>query len=247
MGGKAATLADLKHRGWPVPAGIIVTTQAQMNVQQHPQSTTFWASVIAAAKKIPAQSYAVRSSATVEDGQEQSFAGLLHTSLGVQLSELPAAIEHCWASAQAARVQQYAPGKIMIAVVIQPMIPADVAGVLFSRHPVDQTTTDMYVEWVAGLGETLVQGTVTPNYGLIDDQGKLHQVTIGQQSHGLFLSAHGNLERRENVTAGLIENVSHQLFSLAKQLEPTYNTGIDMEWAISQGKLWVLQVRPITT
>ena len=124
---------------------------------------------------------AVRSSATGEDGAVTSFAGQQETILGVEGDDaLHQAIERCWASLDGERAVAYRKQQgvrdddLAMAVVVQRLVPAEVAGVLFTRDPLDVTDRQMLVEASWGLGESVVSGKVTPDrYHLDRETGKV--------------------------------------------------------------------------
>src|SRR5207253_9246547 len=113
---------------------------------------------------------AVRSSATAEDSAETSFAGQQETILGVEgLDKLIDAVERCWQSLHTYRAIAYRAkqgideSQAAMAVVVQKLVPAEVAGVLFTRDPVDPDGRRMLAEASWGLGEAVVSGRVTPD------------------------------------------------------------------------------------
>ncbi|MGL4420653.1 MAG: PEP/pyruvate-binding domain-containing protein, partial [Gemmataceae bacterium] len=168
-GGKAATLARLQAAGFPVPPAFILTT-AGTTVPTHQ-----WADPVRKAlAELSAGPVAVRSSAVAEDGTHTSFAGQQDTFLNILGAEaVIAAIEACLASWNSPRAVAYrqqvgtsaAPAR---AVLVQRMIDAEVAGVLFTRLPGQLQLPQMLVEAAWGLGESVVSGRVTPDHFILN-------------------------------------------------------------------------------
>lgn len=251
VGGKALSLGLLACAGLPVPPGFCLTTAAYRN---RPLADGLAAAVADAYRALGCGPVAVRSSATAEDGAAASFAGQQETILGVEGEQnLLSAIEQCWASLHTARAiayrrhQSIAESDLAMAVVVQRLIPAEVAGVLFTRDPLDPSGKQMLVEASWGLGESVVSGKVTPDRFHLDrDTGRL-------------LDQHINVKTIQRTAAGE-EPVSHDLQSipcldekqlaelaeLGRKVEAFYREPRDIEWAFACGQFWLLQARPIT-
>ena len=140
VGNKAATLAVLRRCGFDVPAGVVVpATVLDDSVEELPADVR--AALAALPRALGAEVWAVRSSGTAEDGAVASYAGQFETFLDVDTDGLGAAIVACRRSGLTDRVASYRgehdAGRL--AVLIQPMIPADTAGVAFSANPVSMT------------------------------------------------------------------------------------------------------------
>jgi pyruvate,water dikinase len=205
--------------------------------------------------------WAVRSSATNEDAVHASFAGLYRTHLGIALSEIESAVKDLWSSVWGERVLQYqlqsgltgAPPAM--AVVIQPMLDAHVAGVSYSIHPLTGRADAVMVNAVPGLAAPLVAGTVTPDQYVLRVSPDVQTVMveeriIAKKERALRLSAAG--VREEAILLGNAESPSltdEQLTELArvtKEVEQALHTPVDIEWVIDGCGLWLLQARPIT-
>ncbi|MFX1355601.1 MAG: PEP/pyruvate-binding domain-containing protein, partial [Promethearchaeota archaeon] len=203
---------------------------------------------------------AVRSSATAEDLSEASFAGQQATLLNVRgEAQLLRGILECWASlwsrqAIAYRAQRHStPGIPTIAVVVQRMVAADAAGVAFSRHPIVDED-DILIEAVRGLGDMVVSGQAEA------DRYSVSRITlmeakppvIAHKGRQQVLAAEGGLqmievpEKHQDARALSPQQV-HEIASMVLALEKRLGGPQDMEWAIADGKLYVLQSRPITT
>lgn len=200
---------------------------------------------------------AVRSSATTEDSKEASFAGQQETYLNVQRSDLINKIKKCWASMFTERACVYREKKDIsheeteMAVVIQEMVDADVSGVMFTKHPVTGEN-NMVIESAWGLGEGVVSGEVTPDRFVLDGEtGEIveEEVTTKKQMFqwdGSETSIKDvPSEMRESRT--IDEDHSLSLHSIATNVEENYDEPQDVEWAIDEDSIYVLQSRPITT
>lgn len=184
---------------------------------------------------------AVRSSATAEDLAEASFAGQQETFLNIEgLHEVLNAVKRCWASLWTARAIHYrslkgfAHHQVKMAVIIQEMVPAAVAGVMFTANPVNDSRQEIRIEAVRGLGEQLVSGDVAGDVYILrknDVNVEIVEKNISDPVQGQMLN---DYELRELAHTGL-------------KIELFYETYQDVEWAYSQGKLYFLQTRPITT
>lgn len=180
---------------------------------------------------------AVRSSATSEDLEEASFAGQQDTFLNIEgHEEVLGAVKKCWASLFNARAIYYREknnfkhNEAFLSVVIQKMVNADKAGVMFTMNPINKSHEEMIIEACFGLGEKLVSGEITPDTFILDKK----EETIKEQ----FL----NFE-----TQTVSEEELKELIAIGKKIEQHYKKPMDIEWAIENGKVHVLQARPITT
>jgi pyruvate,water dikinase len=177
---------------------------------------------------------AVRSSACAEDSEAASFAGQQETFLGVEgADDVGAKVVECWASFFSERALFYRSHKgalddLAMAVVVQRMVEADKAGVLFTVDPVQRRRDRMIVEAVAGLGERLVAGEVTPDHYVVDRAGAVKRERLA--SDGVL----GPEELRSLAVLGVA-------------LEAHFGSPQDVEWAIAGGSVYLLQSRPVTT
>ncbi|HET7057304.1 MAG TPA: PEP/pyruvate-binding domain-containing protein [Nitrospiraceae bacterium] len=201
--------------------------------------------------------WAVRSSATNEDDATRTFAGLYRTLLGVPRVAIPAAIIECWASlwttaawSYSARGEPHSAVPAM-AVIVQPLLVPRAAGVAYSHHPVTRERNDVVINAVLGLAEPLMTGTVTPDCYIIrsgPDTDSFH-----------MLERHLVSKCRQPTTTGpdrpalasdqeqpsLTDEEAFALARLTKQVEHAMNHPVDVEWAIDEGGIWLLQARPI--
>lgn len=205
----------------------------------------------------------VRSSAVEEDGGEHSFAGIFETKLGVRSDNLETAVRECFASKFDARVLQYTKPKqsgvandeVGFAVVVMEMVDSVVAGVAFSANPLNSDRDECVVDSSWGLGESVVDGSVTADRFIFDKVNKelVHQ-EIGEKPtekrldviNGQVKSVEVDKDRSDSCS--LPSNSLHELVELVVCVEQEYGKPMDVEWAITEdGVLILLQARPITT
>ena len=200
---------------------------------------------------------AVRSSAITEDLPDMSFAGQHDTYLNViGETALLAAVKDCWSSLWTARAIGYRlrnrvdATDLALAVVVQEMVPAQVSGVMFTANPLTGLRSQTVIEATFGIGEGLVSGAVEPDNFVLDSvTGRLVEVTIGAKATATIARSGGGLE---TVPAGSGEPClsTPQLAELAEfgnRIEQLYQSPQDIEWAIADGTLYVLQARGITS
>jgi len=202
---------------------------------------------------------AVRSSATAEDLPDASFAGQQETFLNVREEALLERVKECWASLFSQRAiyyrnrQGFPHEDVDIAVVVQQMVPADKSGVMFTSHP---STGDprIIVEAAWGLGEAVVSGTVSPdNYEVNRETAAVEQVTVADKKTmlerdpetGETVEREVDPDRRERRV--LTDAEVERLVELGRTVENHYEQPQDVEWAIRDGEVYMLQSRPITT
>jgi len=225
-GNKAATLALLRRAGFVVPPGVVLSADALNGVDDE-----LPALVRGTLTNVPdllgPGPWAVRSSGTAEDSEQASFAGQFETVLNVDLAGLADAVLHCRRSGLTDRVKAYAGdrGTGSLAVLIQPMIAADAAGVAFTIDPVSARDR-IVIEAVEGLGDRLVSGAATPERWTVEQDGSIEGPSVATV-----------LDADQARTIG----------DLARKVEDHLERPQDIEWAIAGGSLWLLQARPITT
>jgi pyruvate,water dikinase len=207
---------------------------------------------------------AVRSSATAEDLPEASFAGQQRTFLNVQgEKEVVVAVQECWASLFEPRAifyrqeQNFNHLKVGIAVPVQRMVQSEASGVMFTIEPATSDKSKITIEAVLGLGETIVSGDVTPDHYIVSkDEQQIIKKEIKQQEWKLIRHDGGKGEEA-NVKVVLIpEEQARQKISdadiialakIGKHLEDWYQFPQDIEWAIENGEIYIVQTRPVTT
>jgi len=202
---------------------------------------------------------AVRSSATVEDLPGLSAAGQHDTYLNVRgEAAVLDAVRRCWASLWSARAIGYRarrglePGDVSIAVVVQWLVPAEAAGVMFTTDPVDGARDTVVVSANWGLGESVVAGDVTPDVAVVDrTSGTLVSYQAGSKE--TMTVADGTATRAAGTPPGLraaavlSPGQAGELARVGLAIEKLYGEPMDVEWALAAGELYVVQARPITS
>lgn len=202
---------------------------------------------------------AVRSSATAEDLPTASFAGQQETYLNIRGEEdLQEAIHRCWASLYGARAIYYRAKQgfddrhVNIAVVVQEMIDADKAGVLFTSHPVTGEPLSI-IEASWGLGEAIVSGTVSPDKYVFDKRtGRIVDRLIATKKVAIVPDGRKgtkqiDLDAKKQNSPVLTDDEVRDLANFGQIAEEHYGTPQDVEWAIARHDIYILQSRPITT
>ncbi len=251
-GGKAAALAPLA-RAVRVPDGFVVTGRLYPGAVEE----AYRQLGVRAGEAEPL--VAVRSSAADEDGLHSSFAGQHETILGVRgTEELLEAVKACRASAHTERALEYrrANGLTMprapLPVLVQLLVPADAAAVVFSVNPVAPAAGEALVNAALGLGESIVGGTVTPDeWAFARPSLTLARRTIADKKRMTVRAPGGSREvdvpaplRR---LASIRDEQARAAAALALQLEHELGFPVDLEVAWSGDDLHLLQCRPITT
>ena len=205
--------------------------------------------------------WAVRSSATNEDGAHASFAGVYRTRLGIPPGEIGSAVKDLWLSIWDDRVLNYhersglSGAPPAMAVVIQPVLDAYAAGVAYSIHPFTGRTTQVAINAVAGLAAALVDGRATPDQYVVEmaEEGQPLQIrerTITRQIQALRVTEQGlrDLPLSDAGADGgtLSEDQLFELARTAKHIEQLFGHPVDLEWLYDDRGLWLLQARPIS-
>ena len=201
---------------------------------------------------------AVRSSATAEDLPEMSFAGQQETYLNVLgADQVLEAVKRCWASLWTARAIGYRarsnipPEDVALAVVVQQFVPADAAGILFTANPMTGERDRILINAAWGLGEAIVGGHVTPDTFILNTQtGELESQEIADKEVMTVRLPDGTCEEPvssdKRKQAALTEPQAIELSKLGIQIEQLYEQPMDIEWALQDGRFFILQARPIT-
>ncbi|MBU1083373.1 hypothetical protein KKE14_02975 [Patescibacteria group bacterium] len=209
--------------------------------------------------KLDVQFVAVRSSATAEDSASAAWAGQLDSYLNITKPDLSESIKKCWASLFTPRAIFYRfekklnEQKISVAVIVQIMVDSNVAGVAFSVHPVTKDANQLIIEASFGLGEAVVSGQVTPDsYVVTKNPREIIDKNISIQTKGLYRSSNNKNEWQDipliqGSKQVLLDSEILELSEMVLQIEEHYGFPCDIEWAIADGKLYILQSRPITT
>ncbi len=204
------------------------------------------------------QFVAVRSSATTEDLAEASFAGQQDTYLNIKgKKELLESIKKCFASLFTARATYYRNkkgfphGESSLAVIVQKMVDADRSGVIFSKDPA-QENDNVIIEAVFGLGEGIVSGKITPDRYVISPDSKIIEEKIGNKKIAITRDSSGKREivkLKEDISKQRVLRDSEikKLTEFALKLEEHYQKPQDIEFAIENKEIYIVQTRPVTT
>ncbi|MFL5243916.1 MAG: PEP/pyruvate-binding domain-containing protein [Gemmataceae bacterium] len=257
VGGKGLSLGHMAQAGLPVPPGFCITSAAyrRLKGQSLHSDRSLTQQIFDAYKLLGEGPVAVRSSATAEDGSITSFAGQQETILGVTGEQaLLDAINRCWASFDSERAlayrrhQQVSEDGLAMAVVVQRLVPAEVAGVLFTRDPLDSSGKRLLVEASWGLGESVVSGRVTPDRYFVDrESGAVLQKHISTKSTEWAVQGNVPVAAEKQNQPCLSDGQLGELAALGARIETFYGDARDVEWAWAKGQFWLLQARPITT
>ncbi len=201
---------------------------------------------------------AVRSSATAEDLPDASFAGQQETYLNVQgIESVLNGVRNCYASLWGNRAvsyrfhQGYDQTSVSIAVVIQEMIESEKSGVLFTVNPVNKKENEMQINASFGLGESVVSGRVTADSYIIDKSGNIIEVNIGSKETQIIYGDNETVEVSVNPdkrkTRALNDREILELMKCGLEIERHYGMPMDIEWAIKNDIVYILQARAITT
>ena len=279
-GGKGANLGELIRAGMPVPEGFVVTTDAYAGAAEAVRLADRVADaspgelreMLASApvdddlRRQIAEAYralgadaavAVRSSATAEDLPGAAFAGQQDTYLNIIGTDAVIdAVRDCWASLWTDRAVSYRrergvdPHAVRIAVVVQRLVDADLAGVVLTADPVSGARDRIIVDAAAGLGEAVVSGAVTPDHYVLDRHGDRLDFRPGRAEIAVRTTVEGGV--REVVapqTSGDALLSPAELRTLAEHagaVAEHFGRPQDIEWAIAAGRVFILQARPMT-
>ena len=201
---------------------------------------------------------AVRSSATAEDLPDASFAGQQDSYLNVRGADLVDAVRRCWASLWTARAIAYrrrngfADDSVALAVVVQQMVDAGVSGVLFTADPLSGNRTRMLVNAAWGLGEAIVGGIVAPDTWTLDESGRVIEQQLGDKQRMVVYAPDGGttiepVPAEHRNSACLTADELERMATLGRAAAQFFGAPQDIEWALADGQLYLLQSRPITT
>jgi pyruvate,water dikinase len=202
---------------------------------------------------------AVRSSATAEDLPDASFAGQQETFLNITREDLVDRVKRCWASLFTQRAIYYRNEQgfdhdvVDIAVVVQQMVDAEKSGVLFTSHP-STGEPKIIIEAAWGLGEAVVSGSVSPDNYVVDrDTGEVLETTVADKKIEMVKdpetgkTIERDVEDDRRKAQVLDKSEIEKLVDIGERAEDHYDEPQDIEWAIIDGEVYMLQSRPITT
>jgi phosphohistidine swiveling domain-containing protein len=251
VGGKAASLGKLMQSGIPVPDGFVITTEVK-ETQLSPEITE---EILKRFDGLGAERVAVRSSAVAEDSLAASWAGQLETFLNVSREDLIKRIRDCWDSINSIRVAAYIANKNInadekaVAVIIQKMVDSEFAGVAFTANPINNYLDEIVIEAGWGLGESVVQGEITPETITISKKDfSIITKTPVRQDEMLVYRDSKNIKISAPETKEILSiEQTKALAALVAKVEGLYGRPMDVEWAYAKGKFYIVQARPITT
>lgn len=271
-GGKGANLGELVRAGFPVPDGFVVTTDAYRLVAPDASGETDAAATRAALRAVVVPDalreaitractqlgggpVAVRSSATAEDLPGAAFAGQQDTYLNVVGERAVIdAVRRCWASLWTDRAIAYrdklgiAPGEVSMAVVVQDMVQADYAGVMFTADPITGDRERIVIDANPGLGEAVVSGLVTPDHHVLDRRGRAHESTPGRREVVIRSDRDGGVRQETGgpTTGRLPDAALKTLARLGTAVARHFGSPQDIEWTYANGQVSLVQTRPMT-
>ena len=199
--------------------------------------------------------YAIRSSGFEEDSKENSFAGVFESHIGVSgIENIILALAKCIKSLNKDNVINYVKKKniapiIGASVIIQDMIFSSLSGILFSKHPISGENK-IVINASYGLGDSIVEGSVTPDHVIADKDSNIHEYKVGTKKTMSIITKAGlkviSVERKLRESKIITESLIKELIYTSNALEALFEYPIDVEWAVEKSKLFILQVRPIT-
>jgi pyruvate,water dikinase len=261
VGGKAANLSRLARMYHRVPDGfsLPVTVIDEAHPLDLRDEITAAISDLMACHRLSEFMAAVRSSAVDEDGITASFAGQHETYLNIVGADaIIQAVIRCWESAQSEHALDYrrqqglSVERPQIAVLVQQLVAADVAAVVFSANPITGNRDEVMINASWGLGESIVGGTVTPDAFTVRKSNLAVVQRIIADKQRMTVSAPGgthavDVPRFLRNVASLNDEQLIEMAKLALTLETTMEYPVDIECAYAGGELYLLQCRPITT
>jgi len=261
VGGKAANLSRLARMYHRVPDGFSLPVTAMD--EAHPldlrDEITAAISDLMNCHSLPDFIAAVRSSAVDEDGATASFAGQHETYLNIVGADaIIQAVTRCWESARSEHALDYRRQQGLsvehprIAVLVQQLVAADVAAVVFSANPITGDHDEVMVNASWGLGESIVGGTVTPDTFIVrkSDLAITSRAVTDKQRMTVATSGgthEVDVPRFLRNTPSVSDEQVIEMAKLALTLEATMEYPVDVECAYAKGELYLLQCRPITT
>ena len=211
-------------------------------------------------------SYVVRSSANYEDSNNFSFAGQAQSFLNIRsITEIISSIKMCWSSLFSPQILLYliqlnkrgfniTPLNLEMAIIVQRMLKPQVSGVLFTANVINNNKDQMMINSTWGLGETITNNTIIPDMIIIQKNGfEIMKITIGKKEKTSVANPKGDstilidTERKYREICSLNSSQLMQIHNLGLKLEALFNYPQDIEWAIENNTLYILQSRPITT
>ncbi|MEW6102547.1 MAG: PEP/pyruvate-binding domain-containing protein [bacterium] len=235
VGNKAANLYQLKQMGIPVPKGFTIVKRAfldfvalhQLDKCEIPEKIA--KEITEACDALGKTKFAVRSSSSIEDLETKSFAGMYETFLNVEKGDVLENVKKCWQSTFNPRALSYIEklgikNDITMAVIVQEMIKYRFGGVMFTINPITGDPSKIVIEYTERV-ESLVAGETTPNRVIVDKVTK----------------------QIDKTSDDLEEKYIFELSNIARDIENHFGCYQDIEWAIDDTGIVILQARPETT
>jgi phosphohistidine swiveling domain-containing protein len=199
---------------------------------------------------------AVRSSATAEDLPGAAFAGQQDTYLNIVGEEAVLdAVRRCWGSLWTDRAIAYrrklgiGSGEVSIAVIVQSMVEAEYAGVMFTANPVTGDRGQIVIDASSGLGEAVVSGAVTPDHYVLGIHGEVREWSPGRREVVIRGTSGGGVAHETGDTSHarrLPDETLRELARLGSSIARHFGRPQDIEWAYAEGRVWLVQARPMT-
>ena len=261
VGGKAYNLMRLQDYFSNVPDFFVLrfNSEDELNNQKNREI------IIEECLKLKSDYYSIRSSATCEDGEQESFSGIFDSCVCVVLSDIFNAIEFVLKSSHSQKVANYLNIKkkyenFEMRVIVQRQLDSNISGVCFTKHP--NYLKNTVIEACYGQGETLVDGSITPDMYIVSsdyDQPSLISFASGFQQYAKYLDYDNHVSKeaeKYSCTKTVKINKSKSVLSLS-QINSIVKQSLiatdylkfesaDIEWAYEGGVLFFLQIRPIT-
>lgn len=253
VGNKAYTLGKLIHAGLKVPYGFVVTTEGTGGALEGLSPL-----ILKYLQEGLSPMWAVRSSATCEDSLQFSFAGMFESFLSVSDEDVISFIKRCIESGHAQRVKSYCettnldPKTLKMAVIIQEMVPSTASGICFTTDPVNKDSDQMRISACFGLGALLVSGVIIPDEYLVSANDlKIKDKLVAQQNIKLECRGGRNLTAPiPEALQGAQKITDEQIVEVCRislKIATTLGFPVEVEWAIRDDVVNVLQARPVTS
>ncbi len=198
---------------------------------------------------------AVRSSATAEDLPDASFAGQQDTYLNVSgWQDVVKHVQMCWASLFTSRAIFYRTEKgfdhfkVGIAVPVQMMVQSEISGIMFTVNPMTNNPAEVSVEAAFGLGQPVVSGELTPDQYIVNKKSQeITSKNISTQTWQFTIEKKVPISKKYQKVQKMKNSLVVELAKIGMKIEEHYKHPQDIEWGMEDGKLYIVQSRPVTT
>lgn len=265
LGGKAKALAELEDFGFNIPKWFVVPSTIFINWLKENENNINTPEKFIFSENIKNEifskintenKYAVRSSANAEDSKNNSFAGQFETYLNIKKENILEHILKVFTSGLSERVKEYSKNKniniydLIPSVIIQEQIDADKAGVAFGVNPITGNTKEILISAVYGLGSALVDGSINADTIIVNKNTNKIDKNIAKKDFKEICTENGitkeKLEYSIAISSVLKDKEIIEIKNMVKKLSDEKLCPQDMEWAIKNNILYLLQSRPIT-